>query len=184
MIRLKYTPEKEFFRYIHTIKNNIMNKFLLIRSIIIGFISSIVLYGIAIPQTIDADLKNSKIELSQAKPIKNGRLITSNTDKSSHQIVKTIKMVITAYSSTKEQTDDTPFITASGKKVIGGIIANNMLPFGTKIRIPKLYGNKIFTVEDRMHKRKGKYHVDIWFPEYIQAKEFGAKLEYVEVLGS
>jgi len=59
-----------------------------------------------------------------------------------------------------------------------------MLPFGTKVRIPQLYGDKVFIVEDRMHQRKGKYHVDIWFPEQIQAKEFGAKLADIEVLES
>ena len=98
------------------------------------------------------------------------------------EITKKIKMVVTAYSSTPEQTDSTPFITASGKNVTDGIVANNMLPFGSKIRIPELYGDKIFVVEDRMHQRKGNYHLDIWFPEYSQAKNFGAKITYIEVL--
>lgn len=99
-----------------------------------------------------------------------------------YEVSKRVKMVVTAYSSTKEQTDNTPFITASGKEVAEGIVANNMLPFGTKIRIPQLYGDKVFVVEDRMHRRKGKYHADIWFPEYSEAKEFGATITYVEVL--
>jgi 3D (Asp-Asp-Asp) domain-containing protein len=91
-------------------------------------------------------------------------------------------MIITAYSSTPEQTDSTPFITASGKNVADGIVANNMLPFGAKIRITEVYGDKVFTVEDRMHQRKGNYHLDIWFPEYLEAKNFGAKITYIEVL--
>jgi len=98
--------------------------------------------------------------------------------------VKKVKMVITAYSSTCWQTDDTPFITASGKTVEQGIVANNMLAFGTEIRIPELYGDEIFVVEDRMNKKKGYYHVDIWFPEYEQAKDFGAKSTYIEILES
>jgi 3D (Asp-Asp-Asp) domain-containing protein len=98
--------------------------------------------------------------------------------------VKTIKVVVTAYSSTPEQTDDTPFITASGKCVKDGVIANNMLPFGTKVRIPKLYGNKVFVVEDRMNKKKSNYHIDIWFPTYTQAKNFGVKTVDIEVLES
>ncbi len=95
-----------------------------------------------------------------------------------------IKMVITAYSSTPWETDDNPFITASGFGVQEGVVANNMLPFGTKIRIPELYGDKVFIVEDRMHWTKGYYHLDIWFPEYWQAKNFGAKTTYVEILES
>jgi 3D (Asp-Asp-Asp) domain-containing protein len=66
--------------------------------------------------------------------------------------------------------------------VSDGIVANNMLPFGTKIRMPELYGDKVFVVEDRMHQRKGKYHLDIWFPDQSGAKKFGAKITYVEVL--
>ncbi len=97
---------------------------------------------------------------------------------------KTVMMVVTAYSSTTWQTDDTPFITASGKMVADGIVANNMLPFGTKVRIPDLYGDKIFVVEDRMSWLKSNYHLDIWFPDYWQALNFGSKIIEIEVLGS
>lgn len=96
--------------------------------------------------------------------------------------VQKIRVVITAYSSTESQTDSTPFVTASGSWVEDGIVANNLLPFGTKIRIPELYGDKVFVVADRMHWKKGYYHVDIWFPEYWQAKTFGSKNAYIEVL--
>lgn len=99
------------------------------------------------------------------------------------KVVRTIPVVVTAYSSTPEQTDDTPFITASGTKVREGIVAANFVPMGTKIKLPDLYGDKIFVVEDRMHPRK-HYMVDIWFASYTEAKAFGAKLTYVEVLES
>jgi 3D (Asp-Asp-Asp) domain-containing protein len=98
--------------------------------------------------------------------------------------VQTLKMVITAYSSTVWQTDEDPFITASGSLVKEGIVANNLLPFGTKVKIPEIYGDKIFVVEDRMNARKGSYHLDIWFPDYYQAKDFGAKRAYIEVLAN
>src|SRR3989344_4334376 len=62
-------------------------------------------------------------------------------------------VTITAYSSRPEETDSTPFIAASGKRVFDGMVAANWLPLGTKVRIPELYGNKIFVVEDRMHAR-------------------------------
>lgn len=98
------------------------------------------------------------------------------------KIVKKINVVATAYSSTPWQTDDTPFVTANGGMVHDGIIANNLLAFGTKVRIPQLYGNKVFTVEDRMHWRKSKYQIDIWFPSYQPAVNFGVKTTYIEVL--
>ncbi|MFH1575772.1 MAG: hypothetical protein ABIB55_02395, partial [Candidatus Nealsonbacteria bacterium] len=100
------------------------------------------------------------------------------------KVARTIRVIITAYSSTPEETDDTPFITASNTTVKDGVVANNLLPFGTKIRIPELYGDKIFTVEDRMNRKKGYYHFDIWFPSKQEAKEFGAKLTHIEVLES
>ncbi len=100
------------------------------------------------------------------------------------QVAMRMRMIMTAYSSTTWQTDDSPFITASGSTVRHGIVANNMLSFGTRIRIPELYGDEIFVVEDRMNWKKSNYHLDIWFPEYIQAKNFGAQRAYIEVLES
>ena len=99
-------------------------------------------------------------------------------------VKKRIKVVITAYSSCPYETDSTPFTTANGSEVKEGIVANNLLPFGTEIRIPELYGNKVFVVEDRMNARKGYYHVDIWFPTKEQAVKFGSFRTYIEVLES
>lgn len=87
----------------------------------------------------------------------------------------------TGYSSTPDQTDDTPFITASGTTVRDGIIATNFLPFGTLVRIPHLFGDKIFVVEDRMNRRYAT-RVDIWFPERELAKIFGVKKVLIEVV--
>ncbi len=98
------------------------------------------------------------------------------------EAINRIKVVLTAYSSTIAQTDSTPFITANGTYVHDGIVANNGLPFGTEIRIPDIYGDKVFSVEDRMHWSKGSYQFDIWFPTYEQAKNFGVKYAYVEIL--
>ena len=86
-----------------------------------------------------------------------------------------------AYSSTPDQTDSTPFITAWNTRVRDGIIAANFLPFGTQIKIPELYGDKIFVVEDRMSRRY-TYKIDIWFPEREQALEFGNKKVKIEVV--
>jgi 3D (Asp-Asp-Asp) domain-containing protein len=139
-----------------------MGKSLLMRSIILGLILGISFYGLLKPHVINADFEKVVLE--------------------TYKVTQTRKVVVTAYSSTPDQTDDTPLITASGKHVADGVIANNRFKFGTKIRFPELYGDKVFTVYDRMHKRKGLDHVDIWFPEYKQAKNFGAKITTIEVL--
>ncbi|MBI2036999.1 MAG: hypothetical protein HYT14_01400, partial [Candidatus Liptonbacteria bacterium] len=55
-------------------------------------------------------------------------------------------VTITAYSSTPEETDSTPFITASGTHVRDGVVAANFLPFGTAVKIPELYGDRLFVV--------------------------------------
>ena len=94
--------------------------------------------------------------------------------------------VITAYTSTPDQTDDSPFIAASGKHVYDGMIAVNGLPFGTRIKIPELYGDKIFTVDDRMNKRYScratRCRLDIWLDTTKkEAKKFGVKKFTVEV---
>ncbi|MEF8846934.1 MAG: hypothetical protein V5A57_00690 [Candidatus Paceibacterota bacterium] len=93
-----------------------------------------------------------------------------------------VKMILTAYSSTVDQTDSSPYTTASGARVRSGIVANNALPFGTKIKIPGLYGDKTFVVEDRLHWRKGDYHLDIWFPTRKQAINFGSKTATIEIV--
>ena len=80
----------------------------------------------------------------------------------------------TAYSSTKDQTDSTPFISASGRRVYDGMVAANFLKFGTKIKMPQIFGNKIFTVHDRMNKKYSN-RIDIWFPTREQALDFGKK---------
>ena len=82
---------------------------------------------------------------------------------------KTLKVVLTAYSSTADQTDSTPFITASGSHVRDGIVAANFLAFGTKVKIPEIFGDKVFTVEDRMA-LKHSDKIDIWFPKSATGK--------------
>lgn len=89
---------------------------------------------------------------------------------------KIVNAVITAYTSTPDQTDSTPFIAASGKHVYDGMIAANWLPFGTKIKIPSLYGDKIFTVDDRMNSRYGYGRLDMWLDtSKTEAMKFGVK---------
>lgn len=88
---------------------------------------------------------------------------------------------VTGYSSREEETDDTPHITASGSLVHWGIVATNAYPFGTKMRFPDIYGDRIFTVTDRMNARY-KNRVDLWFPEYEQARRFGLQATTIEIV--
>lgn len=110
-------------------------------------------------------------------------IVPTDPDKSA-DIVRTVEVIVTAYSSTVWETDEFPFITASGEEVRDGIVANNMLPFGTKIRLPELFGDKVFIVKDRMNSRKSDYHVDIWQASHQEAKEFGAKYAEMEILAN
>jgi 3D (Asp-Asp-Asp) domain-containing protein len=93
---------------------------------------------------------------------------------------KTMMVTITAYSSTVDQTDSTPFITANGEHVRDGIVAANFLPFGATIKLPGLYNDKVFTVEDRMNQRY-YYKIDIWMSTREAAKQFGVKYAMVEI---
>ena len=93
----------------------------------------------------------------------------------------TMQMRITAYASVPNETDDTPFITADGSYVHDGIAASNILPFGTRIQIPALFGNKVFTIDDRMS-RKIKNTIDIWMPSVRKAVVFGAEHAEIVVL--
>ena len=97
---------------------------------------------------------------------------------------KTYTIPITAYTSEVGQTDNTPCITASGldlcKRNQEDIVAANFLPIGTRVRIPEFYGDRIFTVQDRMNARYD-HHMDIWMKSLPAAKQFGLKTTTIEV---
>jgi 3D (Asp-Asp-Asp) domain-containing protein len=162
------------------------------KNLIVILFAAVVFFFSALILTIEAKTDNINnlaqgysSEKSYSLSESNNLLLSGKKDTeagSSQGKYQKIKVIITAYSSTTWQTDDTPFETASGLTVKDGIVANNLLPFGTEIKIPELYGDKVFTVEDRMHSRKGNYHVDIWFPTLEQAQKFGVKEAYIEVL--
>ena len=94
---------------------------------------------------------------------------------------KTYVVEASGYSSTHDQTDDTPFVTASGTYVRDGVIAANFLPIGTMVKIPDLFGNKMFIVEDRMNKRYWM-NIDVWFTSREAALQFGRKHVKIEVV--
>lgn len=102
----------------------------------------------------------------------------SSNEQYTKQLSK-FNVIVTAYSSTVDQCDSSPFITASNTHVHDGTIACNFLPFGTKVIFPNQFGNKVFTVEDRM---RDSWKIDIWFETRQEALQFGKRtLEAVVV---
>lgn len=97
----------------------------------------------------------------------------------------TVGAIITGYSSTPDQTDDTPFITASGRRVHDGVVAANFLPFGTRIKIPELFGDQTFVVYDRMNRRYDKafpHRIDVWRADRQSAQEVGKRRTAIIIL--
>lgn len=85
---------------------------------------------------------------------------------------------VTMYNSVPEQTDDTPFITASGETVRDGIVANNCLDFGTQVMID----GKVYEVQDRKNSRYGCEWFDIWSRSVDEALEYGVQEHQVSVV--
>lgn len=133
---------------------------------------------------VEADLTNPSLDLPEISSlaILEENSLTQLSNPANPETINRIKILLTAYSSTPCQTDDDPFITAAGTQVEDGIVANNKYSFGTKIRFPEIFGDKVFVVEDRMHWTKGQYQFDIWMDSYEGAKEFGAKVTEAEIL--
>lgn len=97
---------------------------------------------------------------------------------------RTYSIVLTAYNADPAQTDDTPCITTSGLNLCErneeDIVAANFLPMGTRVRIPELFGDRVFYVEDRMNARY-RNRMDIWMKEKAEAKQFGVQRATIEV---
>jgi 3D (Asp-Asp-Asp) domain-containing protein len=99
---------------------------------------------------------------------------------------RVVTMAVSAYTSEVAQTDASPCTTASGLNVCErnaeDIVATNYnyLPFGTAIRIPELFGDRIFYVHDRMNKRYTAT-VDVWMKDIAEARQLGRKTTKVEI---
>jgi len=104
--------------------------------------------------------------------------LSQKTDTGEKSVPQQQKGIFTAYTASASETDSDPSITASNQTVRRGIIANNCLPFGTKIKID----DKIYEVQDRMHRRYGCDEFDIYMCEYPDAIEFGRKVLSYEII--
>lgn len=113
-------------------------------------------------------------------------LNTSESAQIEEQSVHSLTVVTTAYTSSVNETDSTPCITANGfnvcKNNAENVIAANFLPFGTRVRIPDVYGDRVFVVHDRMNARYGYGRMDLWMKTKQSARQFGVKRLKIEIL--
>lgn len=150
---------------------------------LIGLLTLTLTY-VALPLEASASVDMDRANADLALEVEN----ISNQFRSFGQLPKsgerepayTITVPATAYNSLPGQTDDTPFTTASGTTTRHGVLAANFLPIGTRVKIPQIYGDDIFIVEDRMNARYNK-RVDIWMENYDDAIQFGYKNIEIEV---
>jgi len=113
------------------------------------------------------------------------KFVNTLPENSDLQLKTTGNYTITAYTSEVAQCDSTPCITANGFNVCEhateDTVAANFLPLGSKVRIPDLFGDKVFVVRDRMNKRY-QNRLDVWMINKGDAINFGVKVAKVEIL--
>lgn len=133
------------------------------------------------PVQLQPPIRSISIPTAHPKPVLAAELsIATETA----QMIETAQIIISAatlfaYSSTPDQTNGDPFITASGQTVRWGIVANNCLPFGTAVTFPDAFGDQVFYVQDRMAARYGCDSFDVWFPSRTEALQFGRQTSAV-----
>lgn len=141
------------------------------KTLILAILASLIL-SLGIAQTVNT-------EKDQAFPVSEDR-----------EPSRTIWVTVTAYSSTVDQCDSTPCITANGFDLCEAYsehetidtIAANFLKFGTQVRLPEISPTKVLVVRDRMNARyNGQNRVDVWLPTREMAKEFGVKRVKMEI---
>jgi len=97
-----------------------------------------------------------------------------------NQPTQRMRAVITAYSSSPDETWGDPFIMASGRRVYEGAIAcPAWLSFGTIVEI----SGRQYVCEDRMNIRfRDSNRFDIWKTSKQAALTFGIQKAYVDVI--
>src|SRR5512133_3445077 len=127
--------------------------------------------ALAADATVDPAFASSVLSLQTSQ---NGVAVNSlNPAEPADARYSTVR-IVTAYTSTVDQCDSTPFTTANGTTVHDGIVAANWLKFGTRVRIPAMFGDKVFIVADRMHPRFDD-RLDVWMAEMSDARTFGLR---------
>jgi 3D (Asp-Asp-Asp) domain-containing protein len=123
--------------------------------------------------------------VAKDSPKKDKITLLNNQAPTNNKGLKTVSL--TAYNSEPGQTDNDPCTTANGfnlcKHGLEDSVAANFLPFGTKIMIPSLFGDRIFVVRDRMNKRFSN-RVDVWMLKRGDAIKFGVRQAQIVILES
>lgn len=139
-------------------------------------------------ETPDQEAAKLAPEATIAAPVEGPALAPENDSATTTPAVKVIRTsthTITAYNSEAAQTDTSPCITANSFNVcehgVEDTIAANFLKFGTKVKIPELFGDRVFIVRDRMNK-KHPNRVDIWMKDKTDARKFGVKVAQIQVI--
>ncbi|MBD3161896.1 MAG: hypothetical protein GF346_06405 [Candidatus Eisenbacteria bacterium] len=131
--------------------------------------------GTVRPADVEANTAVSHLPEGTAEP--------SSTAESSHRFVR---VTVTGYTSVPEQTDDTPFLTATLSPTRPGTLALSRdllrtftrgapFDFGDRVLIP---GMGIYVVEDTMHPRWA-HRADIWFRDNETARRWGRRQVYL-----
>lgn len=159
------------------------------KTLVLAILASFVL-TLAAPQTVSAQeeggffsaLKNMFTTSTEDEPV--FPVAESRTPR------RTIWVIVTAYSSTVDQCDSTPCITANGfdlcqayaEQKLTDTIAANFMKFGTQVRLPDIVPDQIYVVRDRMNtKYNGQNRIDVWMPTRELAKNFGVKRVKMEI---
>lgn len=137
--------------------------------------------GIVVPTRIEGELKKAQDKPKKVWNKINAPDLQTVAATSSEAAVKTVTVMTTAYTSDPAETDGSPFTTANGTQVYDGVVAANFLKFGTRIRIPDYYGDKVFVVHDRMNARYTQ-RVDVWMLKKADARQWGVRRIRIEVL--
>lgn len=149
-------------------------KKLFILSILVLFLS--IFSQSAKAQEKKEEIKNTNEEhiLKVILPIKEKKEERDLKNKTIGDVVfgKEIQILVTGYSSTVDQCDKDPFITASGTTVhLGTMACPPEYAFGTTVKIDE----KIFVCEDRGGKIKNN-HFDRWFETRQEALVWGKRI--------
>jgi 3D (Asp-Asp-Asp) domain-containing protein len=104
----------------------------------------------------------------------------------STKVTRTTRRVeVSCYTSEVKQTDASPFIAARGDYVQYGMVAANMFPIGTVMKIhgiPTVSDDEIFVVRDRMNTRY-QNNVDIWVTDKDMCLHtIGRRMATIEII--
>jgi len=159
-------------------------------------ISRVLVFAIALvfigsgflPQAVDASTQHvvaTPLSVASQQQAVYGRKAAGKStfpEPEEREVVQVRYMDATAYNSLPAQTNGNPCVTANGDNVCmlyeqygyQNTVASNAFPFGTLLRFPDLYGDKVFRVNDRMARRY-RNRVDFWMVSYPEARQFGVK---------